>query len=588
MLWKPLLLGLLIRELIAPWTGHPFDFEIWVRLGAFIQTGANPYSLLPFFHGISFASYQTMTSISYPPASALLFGIIYDAYRVFGSPTPFFYYFLLKQPIVLSDLFVGVFLYELVSSSGSETAARKIATFWIYFPFGIIVSAMWGALDPIALLLILAAVSRFQAGKEQAAAFLLGLSIYLKLMPVIFLPLFLFMPPLSNRRRALFTSTALAIPLAGTLIPFLAFHWSYSGIYSAMAYQGSLPAFGGMGIFNVFSLLVLPSGPLSTAFSLAWVPAMISGYAYVLRKKAGLVESLLVVVLLFSIFRPTMPEQWAVYPIAFLLLMEKDRSWQHVLAITGVAACFLLVNNVLLVRFLSPSVPGAFGWDAFVDGAPYFSTLRYAIMLVLSTMFAAEGLSTAFGKDSLLKAKLSSVRRLRAGALLMPVAYVAVVSITGGLLDYAATKMVTDWAFAFRPGVFLGLSWLSFYHVMLVGAFEVMALLIVLFAGRNLTESVGLFFLLTFLNFISSGFSLMLYRLLEGASALATTAIYLLGSSAVTEWTFIVFANTLGLLGIFYLREIRLALTYVIQGIVQITPKLRRETTNANSLSAPS
>ena len=36
--------GLAIRETIAPFTGHPFDFELWLRLGYYTFLGHDPYT----------------------------------------------------------------------------------------------------------------------------------------------------------------------------------------------------------------------------------------------------------------------------------------------------------------------------------------------------------------------------------------------------------------------------------------------------------------------------------------------------------------------------------------------------------------
>src|SRR5580658_8056206 len=38
-----LLVGLAIRESFSFWTGHPFDFEIWIRTGYVVAHGTNPY-----------------------------------------------------------------------------------------------------------------------------------------------------------------------------------------------------------------------------------------------------------------------------------------------------------------------------------------------------------------------------------------------------------------------------------------------------------------------------------------------------------------------------------------------------------------
>ena len=572
-LGKPLLVGLAIREALAPWTGHPFDFEIWVRLGVLALSGANPYSLLPYIPHLSFAPYSLVTSISYPPLPAFIFAATYGFYQLVGSPSAFLYYFLLKQPMVISDLLVAVLLIQLISLKGDSNLGLKIAKLWIYLPFAIIVSAMWGALDPVALVLILASLYAFEIKKPILSAGLLGVAVYLKLMPIIFLPLFLVNSKLSTINKATFASIALVIPLLGTIVPFYLLGWNPSGIYSAVSYQGDLPGFGGMGVFNALFLLSPRQSAFTMVLSLVWIPALLAAYAYSYVKKAPLIEALLITVILFAIFRPTMPEQWAVYPIAFLLLLWNHENRTHIFAIAGVATAYLVVNNFLLVRFFSPISLGAFNWDLMVDSASGISEIRYALLLVLSVFFSAEGLSVALSRHSLLDTKWNLLKRVRPKDLAVPISYVVVISLAGGFLDFTATKMVTDWALAIQSSVFLGLSWLALYHIMLVSVFEVMILLIVSFSRRNLSDSISLFLLLTFLNFIASGFSLILYRALEGAPILSTISIYLAGSASVTERAFVVFASTLGLLGIFFLNEIRTLFLTIVRRTPQITQK---------------
>jgi hypothetical protein len=587
-LGKPLLIGLAIREVLAPWTGHPFDFEIWVRLGVFALSGANPYSLLPYIPQLSFAPYSLMTSISYPPLAAFIFAATYGLYQLVGSPSAFLYYFLLKQPMVISDLLVAVLLFRLISMKGETIRALNIAKIWIYFPFAIIISAMWGALDPIALLLIIASVYSIEIKRPYLSAGLLGFAIYLKLMPIILLPVILITPVLPMRKKLAFATIALGIPLVGTIVPFYLLGWDFSGIYNAVSYQGTGPGFGGLGVFNALSLISLRSPFLTTFVSLVWLPALLAAYAYTCVRKVQLPQAFLVTAILFSIFRPTMPEQWALYPIALLLLIGNPGNRTHAFVLAGVATAFLLVNNLLLVRFFSPVSTGAFTWDQFVDTSSVFSELRYAILLVLSTFFSAEALSVAVGRSSFLSSKVSALKRIRRKDVVTPVAYVAVVSVAGGLLDFAATKMVTDWALAIQSKVFLGLSWLSLYHVMLVMVFEVMVVLIVLFSRRSLSDSVDLLLLLTFLNFVASAFSLILYRALEGDPILTGISIYLAGSSFVTERTFVVFAVTLGLLGIFYSKEIRSSLVFLVRRLVPSKSGARLRSNNEDSLPTPS
>lgn len=579
----PLLAGFAIREALAPFTGHPFDFEIWVRLGAFVQSGASPYSLLPYIKGLSFAPYPVMTSISYPPLPALIFGAIYDVYRALGSPSSFVYYFLLKQPLVISDLLVAVLLFKIVSIKGDVQTARRVAMIWVFLPFTIVVSSMWGALDPLALALILASLYAFETDRPMASSLLLGLAIYLKLMPIIFLPLFLLRPG-SMTRRGTFTAVSLAVPAVGTLMPFLVLGWSFSGIFSAVSYQGALPTLGGIGFFNGLSLIVTNGSVLTQVLGWVWLPILVGSYAFAYYRKLGLVEALLTTVLLFCIFRSVVPEQWALYPIAFLLLLYDDWSRPHMWAVAGIATAYLLVNNLLLVRFLSPIASGAFAWDVFVDNISVFAIFRYALMFIISTLFVAESFTIVLRRSPFVLSKIESFKRLQPKDLRRPLAYLVVVSISGGLLDFTATNMVTNWALAMESNVFLGMSWLSLYHVMLVAVFEVLVVFVVVFSRRNLYDSVGLFLLLTFLNIVASAISLMIYRLLGGAPIFAATTIYLAGSGLVTERAFVLFATVLGALGIFYLDELRALLLIILRHGTRIKDTVPLEGLDADHL----
>ena len=586
-IWKPLLFGLVVREVLAPFTGHPFDFEIWVRLGVFMQSGMNPYSLLPFVRGLSFNPSPFITSISYPPLPAFVFGSGYLIYEALGSASPYLYYFILKQPMVLSDLAVAILLYKIASLHLDLRSSKRLATLWLCFPFAIIVSSVWGALDPVALALVLATLYFGLTNRPMASGIALGFGVLFKLMPIIYLPAVLIQPSLSNRSRIGFAAVSLSIPLLGTLAPFLALGWGFSGFFAAESFQGSLPGFGGLGAFNFLSLLEIHDGYVSQVLSLAWLAALLGAYGYCYFRKSGLVESFLVTSLLFSIFRPVMPEQWAVYPLAFLLLLPSKENRVHFLSLTVLAGAFLVTNNLLLVRFLSPVYPAALSWDQYIDGPSAFADVRYALMLVLSIFFSFEALATAFNRRSVLKSKFDSLRSLTRRSVAMPVAYLFVVSITGGILDYTATKMVTDWALAIQSSVFLGLSWLSLYHIMLVLVFEATAVLVALFSGRGVLGSINLLLTLTFLNIASAAFALVLYRGLEGIPLVATTTIYLASSIYVTEEAFVVFALTLSALGIVFLSDIERLLTFFPKG-VRLMSSFFRGSGSADSISSPS
>ena len=114
-----LLLGLLVREVFSFWTGHPFDFELWVRLGYAMVYGGNPYMPLAPVSGLSFAniySSEASATIAYLPFWPLITGLLYTVYSAVGFGNSFAYYFLLKQPVIAGDIILAYLLYSYISS----------------------------------------------------------------------------------------------------------------------------------------------------------------------------------------------------------------------------------------------------------------------------------------------------------------------------------------------------------------------------------------------------------------------------------------------------------------------------------------
>jgi len=576
---KPLLVGLAVREILAPWTGHPWDFEIFVRLGAFLQSGASPYSLLPYLPGLSFAPYSTMTSISYPPLSAFIFALCYRIYVLLGSQSQFLYYFLLKQPVILSDVAVGLVLFKLASRGGDSQRALKVASVWLYFPFAIVVSAVWGALDPMALGLSLGALYLYTSGRRISSAAMLGLAIYLKLMPFVFLPLFLMQGTQSWKAKASFSSLAIAIPLLGTVLPVAAFHWGLTGVGSAVSYQASLPSFGGMSVMFALSFFGSVSGALAPITGFLWIPALLLCYVYAYAKKVELPKGMLIAILAFSVSRPSLPEQWALYPLALLLLLPDSKSWRHFVAVSSIASAFLIVNNLLLVRFFTPLSLSAFSWDQFADSASAFADIRYALLVGLAVIFFAEAFTVMTNRESLLLSKVRTMVALRPSELLAPVGYLSLVTLSGGLLDFSVTSMITDWKLAMESNVIFGLSWLSLYHIMLVITFEGFAVTVVLFSRKGVAASVDLLVRLTSLNVAAAGLSLILFRSLEGAPLISVTPIFLAGSAQVTERFFVVFTALICGLGLLFQREVGRVVLLIPERVARLSGAGRLEST---------
>lgn len=370
-----------------------------------MQHLGNPYTTLPYVEGLSFAPSALTGSISYPPLSAFMFAGIYRLYLLTGVTSRFLYYFLLKQPMVISDLATGVLLARIALPSLGDESARRIFKIWTLFPYAILVSSVWGALDPIALFLTLAAVYYFQRGRMIGSGITLGLAIYLKTLPVIALPVLL-MQPRSNLREALqLSSLSLLIPFLGTIVPVLGLGWGFHGLFNNLSYQVVIPSYGALSAFGPLGMLSVPSWARSVT-GIVWLPSLLVAYFYIDKRGFGLFEGLMTAFLVFSVSRPFLPEQWAIYPLAFLLLSRTSIGNFVGLSFAGFSG--LVANNTLLVKFFSPVSVAAFNWEFYINNLSAFVYLRVVIIFLLAGIFLLESALTLMGRPSLVFQTLSS------------------------------------------------------------------------------------------------------------------------------------------------------------------------------------
>src|SRR3989441_8566653 len=187
-----LLIGLAIREGLSFWTGHPYDFEVWLRNSYFVSQGANPYTAyFPPVPGLSFAFLnQSLGGVGYLPLWPLIVAGLYRVYVVIPGANRFVLYFLLKQPPILADVLLGFLMHRAIVrwSVNAEVALRGLK-FWMFFPYAIIISAIWGMFDAMVAVLVFAFLLSTDAVKGYA---LIGLGILLKWLPLIYIPYYVF------------------------------------------------------------------------------------------------------------------------------------------------------------------------------------------------------------------------------------------------------------------------------------------------------------------------------------------------------------------------------------------------------------
>jgi hypothetical protein len=357
-------LGLAIREAFSFWTGHPFDFELWVRTGFWVAHGVSPYGVLGPVPGLTFAyPYSTTaeSTIGYLPFWPLILGALYQVYTVVGGGDRFVYYFLLKQPEIIGDILLGFFISRAVRVVRPQLEVQALAL-WVLSPFTIIISGVWGMFDSLAMLPVIMALD---ARTESGRSFLEGVAILVKSIPVIFALPFAF----STKRPVRNLAIAVLLPLLASALIILVARWPLN---TALDTLQSTITKGGQSISGVGIIyylyefkLIGPIPPDLMKFTgYLWVPAelivALLGYRwYGFATRKGLVQSLLLCAIAFMLFKGQVNEQYGVYILALALVdlsWNPARKWLYV-GLTASDMGFLLINNVFLVRFTSPIYP---------------------------------------------------------------------------------------------------------------------------------------------------------------------------------------------------------------------------------------
>jgi len=390
-----LLLGFAIRESFSFWTGHPFDFELWVRLGYAVTHGGDPYGILAPVPGLSFAnifSHDNAPTVAYLPFWALVTGSMYAIYSRTGIENRFLYYFLLKQPVIVGDVVLAYLLFSYVSARRAS-AGTWVLAFWLFSPFTVIISGIWGMFDSIAICFVMLSA---MAVSEIRRAGWTGWAVFVKSIPVIYAaPMTLRRPIKLKAVVALFV--AFALPSALSAATILAMHWSLSTVNATLV---STVGKGGpsMSVWDVFYYLVslgvatVPAW-LYTPLGFLWIPAIvgvtfIAVWTFRTETDCGLFQALLAITLVFLIFKARITEQYALY---FFSLAAVDVALWHperrriLLASVAIAMIYLVVNNLFLVRFLAPIYPGFGSFEAMIYSV--IGSANYTVNFLSGTAF---------------------------------------------------------------------------------------------------------------------------------------------------------------------------------------------------------
>jgi len=393
---------MVVREILAPFTGHPFDFELWLRIGYYVSRGNDPYSITAPIPGLSFPGAQEMTWIGYPPTWAFFQAGLYKLYSFSGLDNRFIYYFIVKQPMVLADLTDGYLIYRLISDLKSVESGVRAFTFWMLCPFTIIISSVWGMFDQIILVLVLGSI--FMVKETQKSALMESFGFLLKVLPLIYFPVMAFVQD-SRRKILLYLSVSIGSSIVFALLPYLFFpKWKLSqlisvGVSVANKLGGSMNYWIVLSVYGNYWKISPLINNLLSYLAYLWVPAVLLASAFCvknIRRRENLTRniclSLLLVTVVFYLTKSIVNEQYLIYFLGLGLVdyyaMESNRRRKLFHAIWLTSLVFLAANNTYFTRFLEPLSTYYGKLDVMFQTGSYAEP-RLVIMLVSGLVFSA-------------------------------------------------------------------------------------------------------------------------------------------------------------------------------------------------------
>ncbi len=391
-----------VREVLAPFTGHPFDFELWLRIGYYVSQGSDPYSVTNPIPGLSFPGAQAMTWIGYPPTWAFFQAGLYKIYSLSGIDNRFAYYFIIKQPMILADLVAGYLLFRMITELRNLETGVRAFVFWMLCPFTIIISSIWGMFDQVILVLILGSVLTVK--ETQKSAFMLSLGFLLKVLPLMYFPVMAFIQE-SKQKIALYLSVSIGTSIAFALLPYLFFKgWKISqlagvGISVVNKLGGSANYWIILTVYQTYWKIPPSIIDLLNLIAYAWIPAVLIASAFCISRikqrenlTRNLCLSLIFITLIFFLTKSIVNEQYVIYFLGlglvdyYVLDSRRRRKLFHAIWITTLV--FLAANNGYFTRFLEPLSTYYKDLNVMFETGGY-AELRFAIMLVCGFVFTA-------------------------------------------------------------------------------------------------------------------------------------------------------------------------------------------------------
>jgi Gpi18-like mannosyltransferase len=380
-----IVIGLLILLVLAPWTEQRFDNYVQRLWGSTVYQ----YSFLPFYPTMP-VDYPSALRYSYPPvllyiiltlfpiwlstsgfvfppnpSSLWIHGLavnnIFESYRSFVPQTLPTLDLLLKLPNIIASIGIALVLSKFFADSKRKNA---ILILWLFNPFIIYISAVWGLADALCAFLATLSVYLLLKKRNLLSSLLLALSIATKLYPIFFaIPILIYLH--KNQGKITFFKYLLSSLIFGALIfgSFFIFPGGSKLVSDLFLFRTSPDMmgenlFGGMTWMNILSFLSW-EGNLPI-FPLIFIPAYF-GINYLFWKRKNTFDSLIIcltcTILLAYLSYTVINPQYILWVLPFLLYLTfKGKYPRKLLIVFSLLPLIFIFSVFNPLYMLSPAV----------------------------------------------------------------------------------------------------------------------------------------------------------------------------------------------------------------------------------------
>jgi hypothetical protein len=343
-----------LQCIIGYYLGHQYDMGIFLTVGHIVSKGDSPYGLFPaseIFNHPGF--FEELPGVGYPPPWALLVGFFYSTiYK--SSNNLFIYNLAIKLLSIASNVALALIMEKIADEEGIDKRNRKyVFYFFLFNPFFIYISAAWGQFDSLVILMYILSINNLIKKRYLRSALFLALSASLKIIPLIFLPIFLaFIKRNYNLKRTIeFSTIFLITSVSLSYIPFIIFQWNLDIIFNSMDVH--FIRIGCFTLFNISDLLFEVSEfPQNIEFlGYLWIPSLILIYSKLskthLSNRIDLLRWSSSVIFILLLTRSWVSEQNIILliPLALIQLLINTKKWRVIHLLWIIPFIFTFLNT---------------------------------------------------------------------------------------------------------------------------------------------------------------------------------------------------------------------------------------------------